>query len=337
MVTRTFYSVGNGLFGMEHTHGITSVYDCGSTNQRYINDAIDRAAQAYATAMPIDNIFISHYDKDHVNGLLKLLNEYTIVRRVILPMIPSLTKVINISSVNDRFISDFIIDPETYIRNVSHQTDVIFVEATNPDEERIQNNEEGDLSRAENGATLTGGVQRCILNDWKYIIYNRRLLNDAEIAMFMGKLGLQPNATVAEIISVLKRKNISLKKSLNKIFTKKEIEHLNDYSMVVWSGRARDLHHGCLYTGDYNAKKYYKDLAIIYGRLKPFTEIIQIPHHGSIQNFRLDICSQNSIHVVSASKGPYISRQIVNPNDVITVIRNNGFLCSDTRITDITV
>ena len=106
--------------------------------------------------------------------------------------------------------------------------------------------------------------------------------------------------------------------------------------MVVWSGR-KDLCHGCLYTGDYNAKKYHKELANIYGRLRSHTDIIQIPHHGSINNFRPEICSQNSIHVVSASKGPYKSRQIVNPNSAITTIRNSGFICSDTRTKDITI
>lgn len=338
MVKRTFYSVGNGLFGMEHTNGIISVYDCGSTNQRYVDNAIDRAAKVCPQDIPIDNIFISHYDKDHVNGLLKFLKEYPQVRRVILPMIPNLTRVINSSSTNNRFLSDFIIDPEAYIRNVSPQTNVIFVDATDRDNinDRRQDSEKINLSHIENGTTIPGRVQTFIINDWIYIIYNRRLLNDAEIATFMRKLGLAPNATTAEIISVLKQKGTSLKKSLDQVLTKNEIENLNEYSMVLWSGR-RDLCYGCLYTGDYNAKKYYKELANIYGRLRSSTDIIQIPHHGSIHNFRQEICSQNSIHVVSASKGPYKSRQIVNPNGVITTIRNKGFVCSDTKIKDITI
>ncbi|PWB05946.1 hypothetical protein C5O25_11920 [Paramuribaculum intestinale] len=339
IVERTFYRVGNGLFGMEHTNDIISVYDCGSTNQRLVNNAIDRAAKAYPRDIPIDNIFISHYDKDHVNGLLRFLQEYTQVRRVILPMIPNLTRVINSSSTSNRFLSDFIIDPEAYIRNVSPQTNVIFVDATDRDNninDRIQDSEEINLSYIENGATVPSRFQIFTINDWIYIIYNRRLLNDAEIATFMKKLGLPPTATTDEIISVLKQKGTSLKKSLDQVLTNNEIENLNDYSMVVWSGR-KDLCHGCLYTGDYNAKKYHKELANIYGRLRSHTDIIQIPHHGSINNFRPEICSQNSIHVVSASKGPYKSRQIVNPNSVITTIRNSGFICSDTRTKDITI
>ena len=168
MVERTFYSVGNGLFGMEHTNDIISVYDCGSTSQRFVNNAIDRAAKDYHRDIPIDNIFISHYDKDHVNGLLRFLQEYTQVRRVILPMIPNLTRVINSSSTSNRFLSDFIIDPEAYIRNVSPQTNVIFVDATDRDNinDRIQDSEEINLSQIENGATISGRVQTITIKDW---------------------------------------------------------------------------------------------------------------------------------------------------------------------------
>ena len=65
---RRFFAVGNGLFVMESNYGLISVYDCGSTSQSTIDLAIDRALYTHRGA--IDNVFISHYDKDHVNGIL---------------------------------------------------------------------------------------------------------------------------------------------------------------------------------------------------------------------------------------------------------------------------
>lgn len=41
MMERNFYKVGNGLFAMEKTNGIVSVYDCGGQNQKLIGDDID--------------------------------------------------------------------------------------------------------------------------------------------------------------------------------------------------------------------------------------------------------------------------------------------------------
>ena len=95
---------------------------------------------------------------------------------------------------------------------------MIFVDATDRDNninDRIQDSEEINLSYIENGATIPSRFQIFTINDWIYIIYNRRLLNDAEIATFMRKLGLPPTATTDEIISVLKQKGTSLKKSLD--------------------------------------------------------------------------------------------------------------------------
>lgn len=335
-VKRNFYKVGNGLFAMEHTNGLTSVYDCGSTSQACIDKAIDRAMINYRD--PIDNLFISHFDKDHVNGLLKLLNNYS-VTRVILPLIPNITRVVNSSSVRTGFQSDFIIDPETFIQEVSPKTNVVFVEASNLNDENNEmqnNNPRINLEAIEIGTKLQGKFQECVLNGWMYVIYNRRTLTDAEIAIFMGKLGLTINATTDDIIAVLKRKGVNLKDSLKSVFTPQEISDINDYSMVVWSGMEGCMGLGCLYMGDYNAMKYWRELNSVYKRLKVYTEIIQIPHHGSRRNFNLEICSHNSIHIISAHKGPY-SRQRVDPNFVINNIHQNGFSYKDTRLGDITL
>lgn len=335
MPQRRFFAVGNGLFVMELTGGPTCVYDCGSTSQPEIDAAIDRALLYYPGT--IDNLFISHYDKDHVNGLMKLLNSYK-VRRIILPMMPALVRVVSSSSTTNSFLYDFILDPEAFIRNISPETDVIFVESADGD--RVDNVEQQvqagiDLSSVKSGRVLQGNYHVCVLDGWMYVIYNRRVMKDTEITDFLRQLGLPPSATTNDIITVLQRKGTGLKAALKQVFSPEEINKINDYSMVVWSGAAnRSL--GCLYTGDYNAQTYYQDLHNKFGWLKPATEVIQIPHHGSSRSFDRQMCSPQAAHVISARQGPY-SRQIVDPTHTMLALQTNGFTLFDTRTTDIII
>lgn len=151
----------------------------------------------------------------------------------------------------------------------------------------------------------------------------------------MRQLGLPPSATANDIITVLQRKGTGLKATLKQVFSPEEINKINDYSMVVWSGAAnRSL--DCLYTGDYNAKANYKDLHNKFGWLKPATDVIQIPHHGSSRSFDRQMCFRKAAHVISARKKPY-SRQIVDPTHTMLALRTNGFTLFDTCTTDIII
>lgn len=329
---RRFFAVGNGLFAMESNYGLTSVYDCGSTSQSTIDLAIDRALDTYHGE--IDNVFISHYDKDHVNGILKLLAVYP-VKRVILPMISDLARVISSSTVRDSFQYNFILSPERVIQDISPQTDVIHIGNRYFEEDNQQLPERVELQNIENSTVLHRNFQILGINDWLYVIYNKRILTDAELTSFYNYIGLTTNATSDEIISALRRMNkaTNLKKALGTIFSDIELSKINDYSMVVWSGR-KEIGEGCLYTGDYNAKKYIGDIHKAYANFLRGTEIIQIPHHGSYPYFHPNICLPHATHIVSAHHGPY-SRQRVDPRQTINAILRLGHTCQDTRERDV--
>lgn len=73
-----FHAVGNGTFFTSKIRGIDGSefnwgYDCGSTSENTINKIIDSSYLEFNDGDSIDMMVISHFDDDHVNGLLTLL------------------------------------------------------------------------------------------------------------------------------------------------------------------------------------------------------------------------------------------------------------------------
>ena len=59
----------------------------------------------------------------------------------------------------------------------------------------------------------------------------------------------------------------------------------------------------CLYTGDFDAKKQFKNLKSFYGPLWKTIDLIQVPHHGSRNNF-CPLMFENAHHgFVSVGEG----------------------------------
>lgn len=55
---------------------------------------------------------------------------------------------------------------------------------------------------------------------------------------------------------------------------------------------------GCLYLGDYNAEKNVQLLKNCYFRIWHNIGLIQIPHHGSKNNFSSDIIIKGGLHII---------------------------------------
>lgn len=101
-VLYNFHPVGQGVFSsgmIKPTDGSSKcfwwVFDCGTHLVKHRvrrDDEIENLAAMIGTPSAgrrprIDLIFISHFDKDHVNGLLKLLERFE-VGRLVIPFIP---------------------------------------------------------------------------------------------------------------------------------------------------------------------------------------------------------------------------------------------------------
>ena len=82
---REIYPVGQGGFTFEQIGDYSVVYDCGSKGnlervKQFIGDI-----QKYTDH--VNRLYISHFDKDHVNGIKQLLEKVT-VGKAIIPSIP---------------------------------------------------------------------------------------------------------------------------------------------------------------------------------------------------------------------------------------------------------
>lgn len=85
-----FHAVGNGTFFTSKIHNrmdgsvFNWGYDCGSTSKNVINNIINSRDIGFNDGECIDMMVISHFDDDHVNGLIALLGKHEI-KRLILP------------------------------------------------------------------------------------------------------------------------------------------------------------------------------------------------------------------------------------------------------------
>ncbi len=317
---RIFFNVGNGLFTMEIIDDVITVYDCGAQNVRMAKNVVYKCNILFS--INIDILFLSHYDKDHVNGIYELLTQCS-VKHVVLPHISPVSKFISYVHNRNNQLADFYIDTEEFILRNSPNTTITYVEPNVDINENIRENIEENAVQVGSTRTLSTGVLKLAnLPDWYYVLYNRYVLNTIEEHNFLSALGLSSTASCMEIINVWKQRKLNMKKFLCQ-HTNIKINKLNDYSMTLWTGNLNDRN-SCLYTGDYNANQYYNDLSRAYKSLLLNIRVVQVPHHGSVYNFNSNLIIQGAIHVISAKRPPYISRQHVNPTKVIAKIRKQG-------------
>ena len=129
----TFHPVGQGLFTSGHVLRVTTasdftwVFDCGSTSQRYLRPAVT----AYTSAIgkgTLAMLVISHFDKDHISGLVDLLTGRS-VRCVVLPYVPLWFRMhlAVVYGAVGGFLR-FLIDPAAYLASISGEVgQVIYV------------------------------------------------------------------------------------------------------------------------------------------------------------------------------------------------------------------
>ena len=340
-MTRTIHPVGQGAFYTEcledDGRNYNIVYDCGSdTASSARNSLIEKEIkQTFEKGEIINAIFISHFHRDHINGITTLL-KHCIVKYVFLPVIDNILKLLLISSDDNTEYKDFILSPSDYIKNISDITSVIFV-----DEEKPDSNSDSffDLSQEQPKEVdyITSGtkikINRNQIN-WEYIPFNfknDKLILDIENAY--SKIGRAvPDASRiddAELVIAKGVFDIVLKSGTKR----------NAHSMILYSGAYNPCdwmlsalfnnfcwrfccHHscffhddatGCLYFGDFdlNIKDAISEISKKYDidRVKDNICIMQVPHHGSIHNFNIDIFNFfpkiNALFISAGEKNRY--------------------------------
>lgn len=327
-IKRTFFSVGQALFAVESVGDRVIVYDCGGQTKQLVTDAIFRKYHE-CPKQDIDALFISHYDRDHINGVFVLLGLFRI-KVVFLPMVSVLSRFM--SAMRSHFAWDymnFYADPRAFLLNYG----VGAVRYVGQQEASLVDGQ--SVIEEEDNRDLTNVVALRFpeMPDWVYIPYNRKTISSQEERRFFASLGLPADASVEDLLNLWKSKDLNLKKALLKLGAV-TVRSINDYSMTLYSG---SLHakNGCLFLGDYNAAANMNELKVVYRNVWSNITIIQIPHHGSQMNFDLGLIINNATHIISNKNKPYGKRD-VDPTNVIHEIRDNKKeFCSATFYGDV--
>lgn len=134
-VQYAFHPIGQGLFSSgqiilqsDKTKQFTWIYDCGTASEQYrLQDSIhllfQQLAKAQGTREPsLDLVSISHFDSDHISGIVKILQKFT-VDCLLLPYIPLEQRlaIAFLAGVDpQQSIMEFFINPVSYITRLEN-------------------------------------------------------------------------------------------------------------------------------------------------------------------------------------------------------------------------
>lgn len=315
---RTYHPVGQGAFYTEVFMGpdrteFVMVYDCGSETavkdmERNLDDQIEEFKNSIGPNPHIDLLFLSHFHADHINGLDKLLENVTVGKTVI-PMLPSsvitLTRVRNFLKYNEGAQAADAVIKELYLEG-EHSGRFGEVVKVSPDREGInvqENKHEGSDSILYSGSKLEYYFY------WEFIPFNSVTPSDQRAVNFMKELKKIPGVLEEENLNVNKLIR-GCRKRVREAY-RKAMQNANDNlcTLVVESKPAENVNpkpdtrkSHAIYFGDFDCKKNDE----LWGRFKKFFDLdtigtIQVPHHGSKENWKDEMKDGDSREYVVSS------------------------------------
>lgn len=338
IISRLFANVGSGLFCVERVYGKTFIYDCGGETKTRVNNVI---TDVIDSSEVVDILFISHFHRDHINGIQYLLKNYD-VRTVIFPLRKEYElfyiNLLNyeqylrsVSGMNNQNIeTSLVLDTVNTIHMWSQKTKVIGVkevESSDQDDNLYSESHgyEGDdidINNLTDGLTIASGTRivasinaefdgqietlRWILNAWNISTIEERYRKtmESKYLQFVHDSGL-PHPTLIDVWNwFLNNKLYLIHKTTNNISK----GNLNSVSMTLYTGLTNEKNKsGCLYTGDYDAKKNINLLKKAYSTEWDNVRIVQIPHHGSRENYSPDLI--NHLETIAVISDNYPSKE----------------------------
>lgn len=337
---RTFWPIGHGAFYSERFYDsnenviFTAVYDCGSEQEKVLNNCIDAFLEEGKT---IDILFLSHFHHDHVSGLKKLLSkDGAVVKNLVIPQLTDGYVLCNLCSDAGKDSLDIDLVRKLHsgesLENVENIYEVV-------ESEEGYNNEPLLREMGNNHYLISGPVPRSIYPLdlqplWEYIPYNGRLDKQLDLVTAFEKGGFIDSAGNFDITQVYS-KLVSKEgiKEVKNIYRKVISTKDNEYSMPVFSGLIasqdgkvdiypnyncynsvlkpyffKAWHHelyNCVYTGDFEPKAG-NDRNLVYyldGVDKAWdrTQLLQVPHHGSKNNISERLYIDVNFSIISAA------------------------------------
>jgi Metallo-beta-lactamase superfamily len=165
MVSYKFWPVGQGLFSsgeiyLRNGSKFRWVYDCGTSSApEYVKDSIDKLHNAWGGGKPkIDLLVISHFDADHISGLVLLLSKFSI-GTLLLPYMPLWQRLL-VAFANgvepEQRAMRFFVDPVQFVVDASGDRtidQIVFVSAGG---EGPPVSDVGEQNQNPDGPTLVG-------------------------------------------------------------------------------------------------------------------------------------------------------------------------------------
>ncbi|MCY6370659.1 hypothetical protein [Clostridium ganghwense] len=190
-----YHAVGNGLFSSgklviknsdntDYVSEFNYIYDCGTSNSaKILEDRINEYKKG--NTRNFDLIVISHFDRDHVNGLEKLLNGRT-VRRLVLPYLEPKQRLSLVLKYyhRNRKIASMIFNPTAFFNDYAEE--IIYIVDDNKEyNEEVEFRNNNDLlssSRREINKESMGSD--FALTSSKAKIYNKLELKFVQLVKF---------------------------------------------------------------------------------------------------------------------------------------------------------
>ena len=313
-----FHNVGQGLFysGKLLDGRFNFVYDCGSiSHHKYLNNAID----TQLTTQLIDFIVISHLDKDHINGLERIVKTRD-VKKIYLPYLGygnlNLVKLlVAYSFLTSRSNNDNLFDNQLSIDELIQNYQFI-VDLYNEDK-RNQFNFEitflGVNAEQIGESPFSYSLEHFNCYDesakaiWKFIMFNKRISDTTLSALENQIRTLMKLHAVSDIVDLVKLGNLVKIQSIYTTIFAGGKKSLNETSTILMHWPLYNTH---IISGHYfyNDKAFYPNhypctpISILTGDakfdavmllqmdkvLKIFTDaytVFQVPHHGSKTNW----------------------------------------------------
>lgn len=337
---RYFVPIGQGGFAFEQfSSGETVVFDCGTgtkTGDCYIvEDRIKQFIPLEDKEIKIDKVFISHLHQDHITGLPYLIRNYK-VGTIYLPYLTPSEQVICLILLSEEMNSR---DMELFQNLITgkglgneRRTNVTYVDP--PGTNNIPGKDSGMANHIRSGQEVEGCETNGKSNPWIYIPFT---YNDTQrtkkFMKILDDLDIKDDV-INKILNKAFWKDETIQAKLKNAY-EKTIHDINLTNMVVYSGTREEINHtgccdpismmyigmeyirqdghavayaknydkyGCLYMGDYCAKKvrYWRNLKKAYDKVWNRIGVCTVPHHGSIDSFNPELADLEALFVINA-------------------------------------
>ncbi len=127
-----FHNVGQGLFYSAKIDDFSMVYDCGAEKEKYLKSNIIQ----FPKNDVLDLLVISHFHKDHINGIIDLLETVKTVENLVIPYFPPYIRILyrlNAKSFPEWYY-DFLFDPVSFFLSIKEVFIKRIIIMSSPDE-----------------------------------------------------------------------------------------------------------------------------------------------------------------------------------------------------------